>query len=80
MDAPLQREALHAGRTISEDCRAEMVTFGIERAININKDVPLGESSLVHEMACNKPTGRLHILLRSMTLQWRRMSYKPTMG
>jgi len=33
-----------------------MVTFGIERAININKDVPLGEPTLVHLKACrNKP-------------------------
>ena len=33
-----------------------MVTFGIERAININNDVPLGESILIHLQACDKLT------------------------
>ncbi len=36
-----------------------MVTFGIERAININNDVPLGESILVDLKACDNLTTRL---------------------
>ena len=31
-----------AGKAITEDCRSEMVVFGMDRATNINKDVPLG--------------------------------------
>jgi len=36
-----------AGKKLTEDCKKEMDAFKIDRATNVNKNVPLGEISFV---------------------------------
>jgi hypothetical protein len=44
--------APHAGKTLTEDCIKELDEFKIDRATNVNKNIPLGTNYLVQSIAC----------------------------